>query len=68
MDQLLLPYLQASDESERERHLDELLVVYATPVVRRILSLKLGFQRKGGQMPRGRSFSPCMVLLRQAPN
>jgi RNA polymerase sigma factor (sigma-70 family) len=44
MDQLLLPYLQASDESERERHLDELLVVYATPVVRHILRLKLGFR------------------------
>ncbi len=44
MDQLLLPYLQATDESERQEHLDELLVVYAAPVVRHILRLKLGFR------------------------
>src|SRR5207249_4511895 len=35
MDQLLLPYLQATDESERERHLDELLLFLAEPVIRR---------------------------------
>jgi hypothetical protein len=29
MDQLLLPYLQASDESERQEHLDELLLAHA---------------------------------------
>src|SRR6266481_665498 len=43
MDNLLLPYLKASDESERRRHLDELLIVYAAPVVRRTLRQKLGF-------------------------
>ncbi|HKR12928.1 MAG TPA: hypothetical protein VJT15_12795 [Pyrinomonadaceae bacterium] len=43
MDNLLLPYLTATDESERQEHLDELLVVYATPVVRNILRQKLGF-------------------------
>jgi RNA polymerase sigma factor (sigma-70 family) len=43
MDNLLLPYLKATDESERQEHLDELLVVYAAPVVRNILRQKLGF-------------------------
>lgn len=43
MDQLLLTYLKASDESERRQHLDELLIVYAAPVVRRTLRQKLGF-------------------------
>jgi len=43
MDNLLLPYLTATDESERQKHLDELLMVYAAPVVRNILRQKLGF-------------------------
>src|SRR6266568_9547646 len=43
MDNLLLPYLKASDESERQHHLDELLIVYAGPVVRRTLRQRLGF-------------------------
>lgn len=43
MDQLLLPYLQASDESERQEHLDELLMVHAAPVVRQALRRRLGF-------------------------
>ncbi|CAN5882628.1 hypothetical protein BH18ACI4_BH18ACI4_00660 [soil metagenome] len=43
MDQLLQPYLQASDESERQRHLDELLLVHAAPVVRQALRRRLGF-------------------------
>jgi RNA polymerase sigma factor (sigma-70 family) len=43
MDQLLLPYLQASDESERQQHLDELLMVHAAPVVRQALRRRLGF-------------------------
>jgi len=42
MDNLLLPYLHATNESERQQHLDDLLVVYAAPVVRQILRLKLG--------------------------
>ena len=44
MDNLLLPYFQATNESERQQHLDELLVVYAAPVVRRTLGLRLGFR------------------------
>jgi len=43
MDQVLLPYLQATDESERREKLDKLLIVYAAPVVRRTLRQKLGF-------------------------
>ena len=43
MDQLLLPYLQASDESERKQHLDDLLMVHAAPIVRQALRRRLGF-------------------------
>ena len=43
MDRLLQPYVQATDESERKEHLDELLIVYAAPVIRRTLRQKLGF-------------------------
>jgi RNA polymerase sigma factor (sigma-70 family) len=43
MDNLLLPYLKATDESERQQQLDELLIVYAAPVIRQTLRQKLGF-------------------------
>jgi len=43
MDRILLPYLQATGESERQQRFDELLVVYAAPVVRRTLRQRLGF-------------------------
>jgi DNA-directed RNA polymerase specialized sigma24 family protein len=43
MDQLLLPYLQAGDDSERQLRLDELLLVHAAPVVRHALRRSLGF-------------------------
>lgn len=43
MDQLILPYLHATDESERQQYLDEILVVHAAPVVRQALRRKLGF-------------------------
>lgn len=43
MDQLLLPYLQAASESERQQRLDELLLVYAAPLVRKALRARLGF-------------------------
>lgn len=43
MDQLLLPYLQARDESERQQNFEELVVVYASQVVRLTLRQKLGF-------------------------
>ena len=43
MDQLLRSYLSATNELERPQHLDELLIVYASPVVRQTLRYKLGF-------------------------
>jgi RNA polymerase sigma factor (sigma-70 family) len=43
MDQLLLPYLHATDDSERQQHLDNLLFVHAGPVVRQALRRRLGF-------------------------
>jgi RNA polymerase sigma factor (sigma-70 family) len=43
MDQLLLPYLQARNESEGQQHLDELLLAHAAPVVRQALRRRLGF-------------------------
>src|SRR6266481_4400589 len=43
MDNLLLQYLKATDESERQQQLDELLIVYGAPVVRQTLRQKLGF-------------------------
>jgi RNA polymerase sigma factor (sigma-70 family) len=43
MDQLLLQYLQSTNESERQHRLDELLLLYAAPVVRLILRRRLGF-------------------------
>lgn len=43
MDDLLLQYLKATDESERQRQFDELLVVCAAPVIRQTLRQKLGF-------------------------
>ncbi len=49
MDLLLRPYLEVTDESARQQHLDELLMVHAAPVVRRTLRQRLGFSisRKG---------------------
>jgi DNA-directed RNA polymerase specialized sigma24 family protein len=38
-----LPYLEATDEPERQRCLDELLLLHAAPVVRKILRSRLGF-------------------------
>lgn len=43
MDNLLLPYLNAHGESERELRLDELLTVFAAPIVRQMLRRRLGF-------------------------
>jgi DNA-directed RNA polymerase specialized sigma24 family protein len=42
MDPVLLPYLRATSDSEREVHLDELILVRAAPLVRRILRHRLG--------------------------
>jgi RNA polymerase sigma factor (sigma-70 family) len=43
MDNLLLPYLHAGNESERQQRLDELLIIRAAPIVRQILRRRLGF-------------------------
>src|SRR5438034_11699351 len=43
MDQLLRPYLQAIEESERQERLDELVLLHAALVVRKILRSRLGF-------------------------
>lgn len=42
MDEVLLPYLQATSESEKQQCLDELLLVHASPVVRTTLRERLG--------------------------
>jgi RNA polymerase sigma factor (sigma-70 family) len=42
MDNLLVPYLNSSDDRERERHLDELLTQRVAPLVRRVLRHRLG--------------------------
>src|ERR1700737_4986877 len=44
MDSLLLPYLEAAEESERQGYLDELLLVYAGPVIKNILWRQLAFR------------------------
>ncbi len=43
MDDLLLPYLSANNEPERQQRLDELLTVRASPIVRQTLRRRLGF-------------------------
>ena len=43
MDNLIIPYLAAANEHEREKRLDELLMVYAAPIVRRTLRRRLSF-------------------------
>jgi hypothetical protein len=42
MDEVLLPYLQATSESEKQQCLDELLLVHASPVGRNTLRERLG--------------------------
>lgn len=43
MDQLLLPYLQATGDSERQEQLDELLLFRAAPIIRQTLRRRFGF-------------------------
>lgn len=42
MDELLAPYVRTTDEIDAEKRLDDLVLLYAAPVVRRILRFKLG--------------------------
>jgi len=43
MDNVLVPYLAADDDQERQQHLDELLLLRAAPLIRGVLLRKLGF-------------------------
>lgn len=43
MDPLLASYLYSTDQAERQQHLEELLLFYASPVVRQTLRRRLGF-------------------------
>jgi DNA-directed RNA polymerase specialized sigma24 family protein len=47
MDKVLVPYLTADDEREREQHLDELLTRHAAPLIRQVLRRKFGFYVSG---------------------
>ena len=43
MDNVLVPYLTADDERERQQHLDELLTLRAAPLIRQVLRRRLSF-------------------------
>jgi len=43
MDNVLVPYLNADDERERQEHLEELLTLRAAPLIRNVLRRRLGF-------------------------
>jgi RNA polymerase sigma factor (sigma-70 family) len=43
MDNVLVPYLTAANEREREQHLDELLTRHAAPLIRQVLRRKFSF-------------------------
>src|SRR5260370_27490010 len=43
MDHVLLPYLQATEESDREQRLEELVLFRAIPEIRFTLRQRLGF-------------------------
>jgi hypothetical protein len=43
MDNVLVPYLTADDDRERQQHLDELLTLRAAPLIRGVLLRRLGF-------------------------
>ena len=43
MDHVLLPYLQATEEPEREQRLEEMLLFRAAPEIRFTLCQRLGF-------------------------
>src|SRR5215217_7110727 len=47
MDKVLVPYLTADDEREREQHLDDLLTRHAAPLIRQVLRRKFSFYVSG---------------------
>jgi DNA-directed RNA polymerase specialized sigma24 family protein len=53
-DKLLLPFLRATDETESQRHLEELIDRHAKPVIERIIQRKLGaFPPRAGSRSQG---------------
>lgn len=43
MDNVLVPYLTARDEQERQQHLDELVTIRAAALIRQVLRRRLAF-------------------------
>jgi RNA polymerase sigma factor (sigma-70 family) len=43
MDNVLVPYVTACDEQERQQHLDELVTIRAAPLIRHVLRRRLAF-------------------------
>lgn len=43
MDNVLVPYVTAHDEQERQQHLDELVTIRAAPLIRQVLRRRLAF-------------------------
>jgi len=43
MDNVLVPYLTARDEQERQQHLEELVTIRAAPLIRQVLRQRLAF-------------------------
>ena len=43
MDNVLVPYLTARGEQERQQHLDELVTIRAAPLIRQVLRRRLAF-------------------------
>ena len=43
MDNVLVPYLTARDDRERQQHLDELVTIRAAPMIRQVLRRRLAF-------------------------
>jgi RNA polymerase sigma factor (sigma-70 family) len=43
MDNVLVPYLAARDEQQRQQHLDELITIRAAPLIRQVLRRRLAF-------------------------
>jgi DNA-directed RNA polymerase specialized sigma24 family protein len=43
MDNVLVPYLAADNDRERQEHLDELVTLRAAPLIRQVLRRRLGF-------------------------
>jgi DNA-directed RNA polymerase specialized sigma24 family protein len=47
MDNVLVPYLTADDDRERQQHLDQLLTLHAAPMITQVLRRRLGYYVSG---------------------